>query len=345
MKLRILHATEYEELIKIVSEAFEYPSWEQIDRDFPHLFAPDNRDHLWVAQDTSLVAHAGAWLTGLRVEGRVWPVGGIGGVCTKKEMQGKGIASDLILKACDDLKKRGAVLAFLWSGQHEFYSKLGFEKVGQQWSIVIPHDGPNVISNAFVFSSDKSEEFFKQSFELFQQHAYGVDRSRELHRLLLSSIGCQVYSAWRGDRLVAYAVVNKGRDLGDHIHEWGGESSALDILVHWLAQKIGRPQTFLSPQVTPEEAPHIYEWEKRGYKTQVGIMALAKVLNAPVLAELVNQATSSVQFTVSGDKYICKVQDIEHRLTETQFLQFAFNFGAEIEGLPLRLWWWGMESV
>lgn len=345
MKLRILHANEYPQLIKMVSESFEYPSWEQIDRDFPHLFAESNRDHLWVAEEKELIAHAGAWLTGLRVEGKVWPVGGIGGVCTKTENRGQGVASDLVNKACEDLKKRGAVLAFLWSGQHEFYSKLGFAKVGQQWSIVIPHDGPTVKESIYKFSADKSEKFIAESFKLFQLHPYGVDRSLELHRLLLSSVGCQAYSAWEGERLAAYAVVNKGRDLGDHIHEWSGDSTALDQLVHWLAQKIGRPQTFLSPQVTADEAPHIYEWEKRAYTTQVGIMALAKVLNPPVLAELVNRATSSVQFIVNGPLYICQTQGQEYKLTETQFLEFAFNFGAEVEGLPLRLWWWGMESV
>jgi predicted N-acetyltransferase YhbS len=353
MNIRLVNANEYPELMRLVSRSFEYPEYEQIDRDFPHLFAPENHNHLWVAYDGKLLGHAGAWFTRLRVNGTAWPVGGVGGVCTIPEARGKGIATKLVQKACEDLKARGAVLAFLWSGQHEFYRGLGFETVGRQWSISIPHDGPRITPKNLEFKLDKSEDFFMQSLLLLAAGHMGVERSPALHRLLLGSPGCAVYSAWRGSTLVAYCVVNKGRDLGDHIHEWAGDSNVLKDLIPWVAQKIGRPHTLLAPQLSESEAPFIFDFDKQGFAVQTGVMGLAKVIAPAVLAELVNQKMGeALQIKVRPAmpkvpvSYVCKTQEQEIVLSETQLVSFLFGAGGDsVEGLPIRLWWWGMESV
>lgn len=353
MNIRILNATEYPQVIRMVSDCFEYPEREQIDKDFPHLFAENNRQHLWVAEEGNIQGHAGAWFTRLRVENSLWPVGGVGGVCTIAAARGHGVAQKLIKAACADLKKQGAVLAFLWSGKHDYYRKLGFEAVGRQWSITIPHDGPKVISKDFQFSEEKSDAFFLESLPLLKKKPFGIERDETLHRLLLSASGCRVFAARRAEGLAAYVVVNKGRDLGDHIHEWAGESNALLELIPWLAQKIGRPHVLLTPQVSEVEAPFIYEFDRRGYPIEAGVMALAKVLAPAVLAELINKQLAG-RFNVrvkaatptDSPTYICTAEAEEFNFTEAQFLHFVFGAGGDtVAGLPLRLWWWGMESV
>lgn len=358
MIIRNINASEYDQLIKKVSESFGYAAYEKIDRDFPHLFAASNFSHLWVAcEGDSILGHAGAWKTSLRVEKNIWDVGGIGGVFTLPEARGEGIASNLVNKACEDLKAQGAILAFLWSGKHDYYRKLGFEAIGRQWSIEIPHDQSAdalAKNKTWKLESSKSTMLLQKSFELLNQQAWGVARSYELHSQLLGSEGCQVYSAWNGESLLAYAVVNKGRDLSDHIHEWGGEAGVVLELCIALARKIGRPHILLTPELGTDGNTVIALTDKAGFARAPGIMALVKVLQPKVLVEKINEflntdgLKTSLIYSASGEAPRYRVSDDggAHELNELEFLQFAFGSpGASNADIPIRLWWWGMESV
>lgn len=137
MNIRNPKNEELSSVIEFVSREFEYPLSDRISRDFPQLFAEENRNHLWIKTDLSgaVLGHSGCYQGVLKVDDLTVSVGGIGGVCTDSAHRGHGYARELVEKCCDDLKNQGAALAFLWTGAHDLYRKLNFELAGRQWLV------------------------------------------------------------------------------------------------------------------------------------------------------------------------------------------------------------------
>ncbi len=353
-------------MISLVSEAFHYPEGQLISRDFPLLFSEQNAPNLWVETDESgtIVAHAGTYAGVLKVEGEEIAVGGIGGVFCREDHQGRGIATQLIEQCCEQLKRQGAALAFLWTGEHAFYRRSGFELVGRQWMIHAPVNlGKQIADEAGgikveILEGVPRHEFLVESLKTMAAQPLGWKRTEESHRALLSSAGCRVFSAWEGNRLAAWIVIDKGRDLQGYVHEWGGQSAALHLLLAHVLEKGQKDLTILSPQFTPDEAPWVYALEKTGCTMDAGFMGMVKLLDISLLRSLVarhleNLGLNSTRLVMSrdGDLFRVGYGDIVFTdITEREFLKLVF--GPELTGVnqwdaifPLRLWFWGMDSV
>lgn len=369
MDIRALKKDELPNLIARVSRAFKYPEEQRVDRDFPAFFQEKNVEHLWVAvSGGQIIAHSGAYLSSLRVEGEEITVGGIGGVYSEEEHRGKGAPSLLIEKCCEDLKSRGAALAFLWTGEHAYFRKQGFELVGRQWMIHVPLDkakllddeiGGDIGARALGEVRDTvGAEFFQKSLELFLKFPLGTARSLELHSLLLSSSGCRVFSLWQGSELRAYMVLNKGFDLQGYVHEWAGDERALHVLLAHAAHVLQQDLIVLSPQFTPEEAPWVYALEKLGFSMQPGFMGMVRLLDFAKLralackhVEALGLDSKRLVFEREDGRYLLGWDEpLFREVTEREFLKIVF--GPELTGVqiwdglfPLRLWYWGMDSV
>ena len=366
MNIRQLKKEELPNLISRVSAAFKYPAGEKIDRDFPVFFSPENLPHLWVAEeDSKIIAHSGAYLSSLRVEGEELPVGGIGGVYSEEEHRGKHAPSLLIEKCCEDLKSRGAALAFLWTGEHSYFRRQHFELVGRQWMInIFLEDAKRLVdeigdSPAIGEVRDSvGAEFFQKSLELFSKFPLGTARSLDVHAKLLGSTGCRVFSLWQGLDLRAYLVIGKGFDLQGYVHEWAGDEKSLHVLLAHASNVLQKDLIVLSPQFTPDEAPWVYALEKLGFKMQPGFMGMVRLLNfAKVRAlackhvEALGLDSKRLVFSQDGERYsLGWDQPFFRDVTEREFLKIVF--GPELTGekiwdglFPLRLWFWGMDSV
>ena len=372
--------------IEFVSQAFKYPDRARVDRDFPLFFAPDNADHLWVARENNteegkILSHAGSFFTHLYIDGIRVPVGGIGGVSTLPEAQGKGCARRLVQQCEDDLSAQGAALAFLWSGEHEFFRQQGYELVGRQWSIPVTRERINILQQAAAERTAQQQQELadielstdrklvqQQGLALQQQYPLRVDRSKDQHQTLLASEGANVYSAKRNGELLAYLVVGKGVDLPGHVHEWAGNEAALLLLLAHALEAENSDLVVLAPQFTPEEAHFIYTLEDLGLQTQPGYMALVKILDYRAVRSLVVERAHALAMEASfmraekmedGTFCVGWATDPDHRLTEHELSRVLFGpdppssqltlsttaKNALDTLLPLRLWWWGMDSV
>jgi GNAT superfamily N-acetyltransferase len=362
--IRAVKKEELPNLISRVSVAFKYPEGERIDRDFPIFFSKENLPHLWVAtEENQVIAHSGAYFSSLRIEGEELPVGGIGGVYSEEEHRGKHAPSLLIEKCCEDLKSRGAALAFLWTGEHAYFRKQHFELVGRQWMINIPlEDAKRLLDETGTDDGEVRDtvgaEFFQKSLALFTKFPLGTARSLDVHSRLLSSTGCRVLSFWKDLELKAYLVIGKGFDLQGYVHEWAGEEKSLHALLAHAADILQRDLVVLSPQFTPDEAPWVYALEKLGFKMQPGFMGMVRLLNFAKLRTLACKHVESLGldskrliFEQDGEGYTLGWdQPLFPDLTEREFLKTVF--GPELTGVemwdglfPLRLWFWGMDSV
>ncbi|NUM87985.1 MAG: GNAT family N-acetyltransferase [Bdellovibrionales bacterium] len=366
MAIRAVKPGELPSLVSLVSEAFHYPEGQSISRDFPLLFAEQNVSNLWVETDEkgAIVAHAGTYSGLLKVEGEEISVAGIGGVFCREDHQGRGLATQLIERCCESLKARGAVLAFLWTGEHAFYRRSGFELVGRQWMIHAPVALAKKMADEAaglkveILEGVPRHEFLVESLKMLEAQPLGWKRTEAAHRTLLTSAGCRVFSAWEGNALSAWMVIDKGRDLQGYVHEWGGKSAPLNLLLAHVLEQGQRDLVVLSPQFTPEEAPWVYGLEKTGCTMDAGFMGMVKLLDIASLRSLAarhveNLGLNSTRLVMDreGELYRVGYGDVVFTdITEREFLKLVF--GPEPTGVnqwdaifPLRLWFWGMDSV
>lgn len=375
------------EVLQMVSRAFKYPEGELISRDFPLFFSNQNADHLFAVFEsteagTSLASHAGTYAKRLISGSCEMQVGGIGGVATDERFQGKGYGKSVIEACLKDLKKSDCKLAFLWTGEHDFFRRFGFELVGAQWSITAPN-GESQAVDKFVTETDTipdsgvynqlevlegARHIYKEGLSLYNSHELRLTRNQEEFETLVSSAGCRVFSAHKDGRLLAYALLGKGIDLPMHIHEWAGAEVGLMKILSTIQSIEDSPITILAPQFTPEECNWIYSLEKIGFKCSLGYMAMVKILDFEFIHALINSRARELSMDPSflrmedmedGTYTIGWATDPDIRLTESEFLQFLFGPRLPSEQipltedgaaafdslLPLRLWWWGMDSV
>lgn len=371
MDIRNPEAGELTELTSLISSALGYNKEERgVAKDFPQLYQASNSKHLWAAfDDKKLVAHAGFYPAVLKVEGLGLPVAGIGGVFTTEEKQGQGLATKLIEKCVREAKRGGAALAFLWSDKHEFYGKLGFHLVGRQWTVAFePKHAPvltamgeklGIPANALQFTDEKLDgEFLRQSHAYLDVYPLGVARSPEEHALYLESGSCRVISAWVGKQLAAYFVIGKGKDLQNYIHEWAGAEGALHHLAARCLQDFGHGLFLLSPQFMPDEVPWIYALDEAGVPISAEYLALVKMLDFSKIKKLTHDYMK--QLGIDESDLVIEESNGEYELTwrggeplvmdEAGFLRLLFGpelpENKEMQAfLPMRLWYWGMDSV
>lgn len=333
------------------------------------------------SKQTKIVAHAGCLLVTQYIDAFPLRVGGIGGVASHEAARGKGYARTVVEHCCADLKSQGAALAYLWSSEHDFFRKQGFALVGRQWSIPLAKTrGGELIQAAESLARDQGAELAtweiregvaalgKEAAQMLNQHPLRVERSPEAFQTLLASPGVRVFSAHRNGSLSAYLLVGKGMDLKNHIHEWAGSELALLALTAHALRVYAEDLVLLSPQFSPQEAPWVYTLEKLGFPAQPGFHAMVKLLDFSAVRALLLQKARSLGMEPSflrcermDDNSYCLgwATDPDLYMTEQEFLSFLFGPDLPSEQvelaenstnafnalLPLRAWWWGMDSV
>jgi GNAT superfamily N-acetyltransferase len=371
MDIRHPNPEELVELVGRVSAAFQYNREEgSVARDFPLFYNSKNTKHLWAAFAAGkLAAHAGYFPTVMRVENLPVPVAGIGGVYTETEFQGQGTATKLIEKCAEEAKRNGAALAFLWSDKHDFYAKLGFYLTARQWTVTLePKDIPALRargekgglkgSSLTFFEGGEDPDFQKQSYALLEAYPIGIARSPEEHSAYMGSGSGHVISAWAGKELAAYFVIGKGKDLTACIHEWAGDEAALHFLAAHCLELAGGPLFLFSPQFMPDEVNWIYALNEMGIPMRPEYMSLVKLLDFEKVKRLAHDYLAKAGVPAGdlvlseGDgKYTVQWKDTTRlEFTEAQLLRFLF--GPELptnqelrKYFPMRLWYWGMDSV
>lgn len=371
MDIRNPQPNELEDIISQISRSFSYTEGEAgVARDFPQLYDPSNSKNLWAAfVDGKAVAHAGFYPTEMKVEGIALPVAGIGGVFCHEQYQGKGLATTLVKKCTDEALKQGAALAFLWSDKHDFYAKQGFHLVGRQWTITLDpkHASPlrvqgeksGIKADALrLVEGEITPEFLAKSYQRLQQYNVGIARKPREHGILLASGACRVISAWAGKELAGYFVLGKGKDLQNYVHEWAGEEGALHHLAAYTLEKAGHPIFVLSPQFMPDEVNWIYTLDDMGIQLVAEQMGLVKMLDFGKVKRMVGDYMN--RLGLNGGDLVMELRDSSYHIEwrkktrlhfeESKFMRFLFgpDMPAQQElkaFLPVRLWYWGMDSV
>lgn len=230
-----------------------------------------------------------------RVSGRRLRVGLIGSVATDPAWRGRGLATELLVKAEAELRAQGCLFALLWAEDPAFYLARGYAPFGAEDDYLLVNEMiPLLPEPSGVRPLAAGDVPFLQ--KLHAQHAAHVERSEAEFAALLATPGMSVLVRERAAAPghpplpVAYACLGKGRDLADTIHDWAGATEDVLALVRaHLERRFGPGETGALFLMAPPQAAELgYRLVSLGAVVRRGILGLGKLLDLGAAAALLD---------------------------------------------------------
>jgi len=129
IEFRTLLAEERARFAELMSVAFSPQEGEVIARYLDHDPQLSERDTLVALDGDHLVASVQIFARAIQLAGKPVPLGGIGSVATHPEYEHRGIATELLRRAVDEMTARGMALSLLFTDRTSFYQRLGWIQI------------------------------------------------------------------------------------------------------------------------------------------------------------------------------------------------------------------------
>lgn len=243
-------APEYElKAMRLIETCFHYESPHSYAVDFFPLIKSANAAHRFLLLNPALelIGHIGVKpkiLTHLHFE---FQVIFIGGIAVAAEARGKGHFSTLMEHVKTHYGPK-VPLMFLWSDKPTIYEKHGFVLcLGQ---IQVEGKGQNFDLEKSKYRDlnweDKKRvrELYKKTLE---ENCFSVKREKEDWQDIESITSADFYLKRNKDRVVAYYVQNKGKDLSGVVHEFGFEEEKyLKEMINMSSATFWLPEKYLA---------------------------------------------------------------------------------------------------
>ncbi|MEM7125360.1 MAG: GNAT family N-acetyltransferase [Chloroflexota bacterium] len=216
------------------------PTW---GRSWPHIFCEENRENIRIIkvnhQVVSTMAIFPTEVQAGTVQGESIElvVGGISGVATYPEFRRRGFASQLMHDCQAKMRTDGCDIALLSTGIDNWYRGFGWERGAEAWTFEVDRGSvsylPRLENTTQVEEITYNLSALARVVELHQQEVLGARRRPEHSVLLITRIGCRIYSASKNGRLQAYLVL---RD--NHVCEYCGQPSWVAGLIRTVFEEL-----------------------------------------------------------------------------------------------------------
>lgn len=225
--------------IRFLNGIFEYQSPQSYGVDFANLFESSNlKNSSLILGDNQIIA-SGSLLphTVLTPLGNL-NLGVIGAVATHPLFRRQGLSTWILEILEAQAKALGLDGVILWSDQNEFYTKRGYQMAGHQRLIPLRDlPQPRHGIEGTVTEGWNSAEIAA----LYAHHSMRVDRSPSYWQTLEGVTSCNRFqwidNTCTPSRCLAYVGIDRGKDMVNVIHEWGGDRVALYQLVAALVKR------------------------------------------------------------------------------------------------------------
>jgi GNAT superfamily N-acetyltransferase len=339
----LISPTEKQQAYAILNQAFPVPAGASFLDDFPvwrqelcatsflvGSFKGDGKGGV-------LAGCAGGRVAWLKHKTGKIPVGLIGAVATRPEYRGEGIATDSVSAAAIELAKRGVACLFLWGSEHALYQRMGFELCGLQKRIPLAQLSilDNVQSNVPVqtgWTDGILNGLMRRNSGLL---------IAEMDRKWIAAHK-NVNWAWTGPASAptAWIASNRGIDLQNIIHEWGGEPTALLSLLA-QARKINPALEILGspPDLEAAGIPH------HGFHPEY--MGMARLLDPMrVVRSFHPSFPGEFKETLEGWSVTLGTETVN--LSDASLAVLLFRperfEGEWAKYFPLPIWIWGLDA-
>ena len=177
LKIRNLQAADYPAAKEIITQSFD----DHLGANPGVLDAYEQEpwydpEHLLVAEvDGQVVSQMGVRDGTLWIEGKSFPAGLVGTVCTLPEFRGKGIGAEMMKAAFSWMNRRGLALSYLHTSEarHGFYGRLGYRLSSYFQARTLLESGPQAggVDDARIRKSTPSDAALLNT--LYEAH-YGA---------------------------------------------------------------------------------------------------------------------------------------------------------------------------
>jgi len=134
---------------------------EYVDYFFAKKFRLKNA--LWISKDGEIISLLTLIPKKLMVREKTFRCPYIVGACTRSDMRGKGLISDLILKSFKIMKNNGVTMCALYPFSHDFYRRHGFVTVNRMKEEIIDYKKSDyTLKTASVKDTDIIHNFYKK---------------------------------------------------------------------------------------------------------------------------------------------------------------------------------------
>ncbi len=210
----------YQQTVRLIENAFKYPSGQSFTIDFYPLMRQENWKHCHILiEDEKVVAHVGVLLKTLTIN---TPVAFLGGIAVDHELQGKGIFRQIFEATLSQYQNKIAFFV-LWSDLASLYKKFDFYQAGQ-----CNQTGDSIFTPPSNYQQCTLSSLSCNDIERLH-HLYNSDPSTSYVTIkrdhsdwtILGHISSASLYVKRDakNRIDAYFFVGKGADLTDIIHE------------------------------------------------------------------------------------------------------------------------------
>ncbi|MCO5142742.1 MAG: GNAT family N-acetyltransferase [Oligoflexia bacterium] len=338
MKIRNPNLKELPYIIDMVSKNLGYNTEEgSVLNDFPLVYKENNLQNLWVLENEGQIcSHLAVYPSRIKIHAEVLSSIGVGGVVTDLSHRGKGYSSKLMTQVLECYENKNDVaIAVLWSNLWEFYSRFSFFPSGNQIRQTCRVDLALVNrKNNYKVQRKIDTELLKKSYDLFKKHSFGNIRTEKEHLTYLEKGSANSFFLLNEEVLLAYILIDKGKDLKNYIHEWAGSEESLKILLDEVLLDRKTEVEIISPVQLA--------WANDYLKSDnlfKEVMGLIKILNKSLLVEILKESLKEDKKSLS--------QALEaSRKTDKEFLEVLFGGPSDVSlSAKLPIWYWGMDSI
>jgi len=282
--IRPCGATEAELLKKFLDENFGYTQPQSYSIDFAPLFESDSLARskiIWSEGKivSSAILHPA---TALTPTGNI-KLGIVGAVATAEHCRGQGFSKKVFQEIEAEAKAMQLEGLILWSDQNEFYTKMGFTPVGKQeiWELTPLAQVQHQYEGRVVASWTTNEVR-----KLYEAHPRRMVRDDAYWRATQRIESCtRIQWIGKDDQVEAYLGFNRGRDMQNIVHEWGGKPPALLALIKAALKE--QPQLFwLTHPKLPDPARYVLATQFKPLSE--GPLALFKPLKTWISPQLLD---------------------------------------------------------
>ncbi|MBN21567.1 MAG: hypothetical protein CL678_09800 [Bdellovibrionaceae bacterium] len=259
----------------------------------------------------------------------------IGAVATDSNYRGQGLASHCVqfLQKYADDHQVGVI--FLWGSEHGMYNKLGFDLCGLQFRV--PLNKALNPEKSYI----KDENWNDQIIELMKSRKSGFEIGIGNEQWLQSHKNVNWWVAKKEETVCGFIAFDRGIDLQNIVHEWGGDPDAIAFLLNELSQIrlesqiIGNREELESLQISLSQGIEEY-------------ICMAQVLDPGPLVSAISKGEKKIEIQKQGDQWIFKLADQELRIDPFHLSQIIFGPTSYKElkdtPLPFSLWAWGLDA-
>ena len=333
-----------EKIFKFLNNETRKSEVVSIEEEYPSVFkSVPGGESLYIEDRGEIVAHVAFLEREFQHPLARMKVGLIGSVATHASYRGKGLATSLLRQASLELKRKGCLLAVLWSDQPEFYTPLGFQRAGREQDLKFTSKqqiDTGEIIRAFDFDKDAH-----LIWRLYQKQSCRLDRSLEEQKKLLRIPKVKVFVTEKEGGISSYIVINKGGDFLNFIHEWGGELSEVQRNISFCQEHFfsNSPLTLIAPGDYDISALN-----KISEKKWEGVLGLIKVLDkSRLLSTYMNfLKLKQVDHIWSKDKDSILFAETEFSVNEEkEVIQLVFGDEMAPTHPVMPFFLWGFDSI